>query len=200
MRRHVVRIAVCLVVGLVVNVLVAWGLALWTPMRTNSGHAKAISQWPAPAPSGWPAPVTQKRYGGAGWTWRIATVNAGGAMYAIARADYGWPWRTLSYAQGTTNGGAGGTTITTVRLADHWTGWELLDSSWQRRLSASERVVPLRPMWAGIFANSVAFGALAWLVIFGAGWIRRRTRAKRGHCVSCGYALAGLVRCPECGK
>lgn len=66
--------------------------------------------------------------------------------------------------------------------------------------------VPLRPVWPGLLLNWLAWTAFVWLL-----WRlvgdrvrmrrakRRRDRIERGVCVACGYDLAGLGTCPECG-
>jgi hypothetical protein len=63
--------------------------------------------------------------------------------------------------------------------------------------------IPFIPRWSGLAADTAVFGA-AWCVV-AVLWTlgKRRTRAVRGRCRSCGYALAGLAAgspCPECGK
>lgn len=68
-------------------------------------------------------------------------------------------------------------------------------------------VVPFRPVWPGFLLNWLAWTALVWLVyrlvsdrvgLHSAK--RRRKRIERDACISCGYALAGLHQCPECGS
>lgn len=59
-----------------------------------------------------------------------------------------------------------------------------------------------RPLWPGLAANSVVFGAGWWVVISTTGYFRRVARRRRGLCPACGYSLTGLAtgtRCPECG-
>lgn len=60
------------------------------------------------------------------------------------------------------------------------------------------RPIPIRPMWPGFLVNSLFWGLLTGAVFFVPGVIRRSVR--RGRCVGCGYELAGLGRCPECGE
>lgn len=57
----------------------------------------------------------------------------------------------------------------------------------------------LKLAWSGFLAS-----VLCWFVVIAAGTklpaaIRRSIRTRRGECRACGYPLAGLARCPECG-
>lgn len=71
-------------------------------------------------------------------------------------------------------------------------------------------VIPGRLVLGGFTINSLLFACFAWLFIPSVGRmrtstrllvraVRGRVRARRGACRACGYALAGLARCPECG-
>ena len=65
----------------------------------------------------------------------------------------------------------------------------------------SMRVLPLRPVWAGLATNT-AWYAFLWLMVLAApGGIIGVLRRRRGACVHCGYDLRGSSdgRCPECG-
>ncbi len=62
-----------------------------------------------------------------------------------------------------------------------------------------QRVLPLKLMWLGLACNSIAFGAVWFALLIGAGAIRRSIRRHRGQCEACGYFASGLARCPECG-
>jgi len=54
------------------------------------------------------------------------------------------------------------------------------------------------PAWA--MACLAALPPVAWGALTSATWRRRRTSAKRGLCLACGYDLrATPERCPECG-
>jgi hypothetical protein len=64
------------------------------------------------------------------------------------------------------------------------------------------RALPLRPIWTGLLINSVFYGVLIGALMLAAAALRRRRRARTGHCPACGYDLRATdhERCPECGR
>ena len=65
--------------------------------------------------------------------------------------------------------------------------------------------MPMRPIWRGLIADTVLFGAV-WLVVWSVLTVPRRFvrevgRIRRGACLECGYDLGyDFIRgCPECG-
>ncbi len=66
----------------------------------------------------------------------------------------------------------------------------------------TDGLLPLRPLWPGLFANTAIYGG-AWAVLIGGPILLRRwLRARRGGCPVCGYSREGLkdgAPCPECG-
>lgn len=62
--------------------------------------------------------------------------------------------------------------------------------------------LPYRPIWTGLAADTVFFGAVWWVGLTGVRWVRVRGRVRKGLCASCGYPRRGLETmspCPECG-
>lgn len=60
--------------------------------------------------------------------------------------------------------------------------------------------IPFRPLWLGLLGNVAAYGLAAVLLVQTfRGW-RRAYRRENGRCIGCGYELAGLAACPECGR
>jgi hypothetical protein len=54
-----------------------------------------------------------------------------------------------------------------------------------------DRVLPFRPIWPGFAINTVLYAAALWLLFAGPFALRRWRRIKRGLCPKCGYDLRG---------
>ncbi len=59
--------------------------------------------------------------------------------------------------------------------------------------------LPLRPMLFGFVFDTLFYATVFAVPWLGVSLIRRRRRARRGLCASCGYPLSPSSRCPECG-
>lgn len=66
-------------------------------------------------------------------------------------------------------------------------------------LPFAERVIPLQPLWTGLICNTLIHGGILFLGATTVSARRTARRRRRGQCVHCGYDLAGLATCPECG-
>lgn len=60
--------------------------------------------------------------------------------------------------------------------------------------------LPIRPLWPGFAVNSLALAAIFFMLLTGAHAIRRSRRRRQSRCEHCGYQLASLTTCPECGS
>ncbi|MHC5113608.1 MAG: hypothetical protein ACYTGP_04175 [Planctomycetota bacterium] len=188
------RLAIFLLIGFVLTILVAWTLS-----ATIISRVRPMREIPADDPLLAALPTDREyRYFGAqqryGFGCDSECVYANADMTHdtlvnlwVARA--GWPFRCL---RGTRVSGA--------------TDAHGLRNAWpipERRLRVYAQLVvgflPYEPLWPGLVANTAFYGAAAWAVVCGPGLLRRRSRRRRGACLACGYLLAGLDRCPECG-
>ncbi len=111
----------------------------------------------------------------------------------------GWPWRALwcgIHSENTPNFAShtyvaeGG-----LSLGAPGPGW----ADWP---ADYKTIIPLRPIWENLLADSAVFAAAWSVVVFGPRRVRVWWRRRNGRCGGCGYDLRGLARgavCPECG-
>lgn len=59
--------------------------------------------------------------------------------------------------------------------------------------------LPLRPVWPGFAVNAALYAGVCWVLLATPGFVVRWRRRRNGRCPACGYDLAGLDRCSECG-
>jgi hypothetical protein len=62
------------------------------------------------------------------------------------------------------------------------------------------RVLPLRPIWPGFAINTVFYTTLLWLLFAAPFALRRRLRIRRNLCPHCAYPVGTSGVCTECGK
>ncbi len=64
------------------------------------------------------------------------------------------------------------------------------------------QLLPYGVIWHGFAINTIFYAAILWLLTLGPFTARRIIRRKRGRCIKCGYDLRGTSGgevCPECG-
>ena len=208
MRRRLFKLVIFLLLGAVVNVAVAWGCALWAPMVSSGPNSRGEYSklapgmpWPRSVPADWPS--LHSGSWGVGWVMTTGTFSGNipedqaiaegrPSLYGLSVILLGVPFRTLEcqfqmqiyepYRR-----------IDTMIAAIY--SPEIISSS------GSMGCIPLRPIFPGFAINTVFYGAILWLLMFGVFTARRSIRRKRGHCIKCGYDVRGAEHevCPECG-
>ncbi|MCK4873747.1 MAG: hypothetical protein KAS72_13580 [Phycisphaerales bacterium] len=214
MIRHIITIAICLVMGLMTSVVVAWGLALWTKppefpridQWLQGEEAKVY--WGDRTPAFREEPIeyvyvagerlgrTKIRVSAAGAFLLSADQRVGRPMHSIHTTRVGLPMRCL---EGENH---------SVLQPPGSTSWYLHgavarpDWLWvPAGVRVPANIVPLSPIWVGLVADSVCYGLLFFLAFLGGKHGRRFARRKRGRCPLCAYDLRGELDagCPECG-
>ena len=172
---------VCLAVGVILTVVVAWAFWLWHPaprvysQRISYPDRIVLGDRNAPA-------LAKTSIGFRERAWVFDTQGCFLHLRLVEGAS-GWPRLGLAIYQGE------GEHPTLVGPP--------MPAGWSK--SARWRHFPVIPLWLG-FAIDVAFwGAVSWLLLFAPFAVRRGLRRRGDRCVRCGYELAGLDVCPECG-
>jgi len=231
MKRWFVITGGCLLLGVVITVLVAWGIELFD-RRTPRVLCAAVGAsyepfggWMAPVPDDWPGQPEQTALcvqGGlfdvinGAFRWRHGTrtrfrqgmgqgflLKAGGVSFKgddphiLDRVIVGWPVATM-----TRRGPEDARAPPASGVARVW--FRGIEVPVREYPAATEmRRLPVRPIWGPFVLSAIGWGLVVaapyWVWKGGRAW-RARARVKRGRCAWCGYELAGLEQCPECGK
>ena len=207
MKRWIAKLVLFLLLGAIVNVAVAWGLAGFYPAtfdRTKSSLSDEARRWASD--KGVPYPVISS-YNGLGIRWVVVhkqvgtTMLSGGAEepvydYAGMVVDAGWPFVAM-YEQSWIDDAASSSHRriyrTAIGLQSEATGLA--------PVIAPLRPIPLNPALPGFAFNTLLYAAIVWLITLAPFTARRMIRRKRGRCIKCGYDLRGAEHeaCPECG-
>ncbi len=212
MKRHLLIIAIFLLLGAVVNVAVAWGCAIlseWPPLSLTDTDNP---QWPRNVPAHWP-PVRNDLEGkslGLHSRRSVARRVDRDDKFALTEAfvidviRVGWPSVAFQWDSWLELEISGGSKATN-RFDGHppYTVWliglkppDLLirqpNSQWRR--------LPIRPAtWLGLSANTLFYAGLLWLLIPGPFALRHLLRLRRGLCPKCAYPMGESSVCTECG-
>jgi len=219
MKRCVLRIFVCLLLGAIVNVAVAWGLVLavdptkydrgvavngeshmqWEGRRwSQRGAVSVLSMWTRYEPSLSAREGAKMAEIVPSWApnasgppaW-LATSQPGEFATDIVDAR-GWPLLSLLSCAQVWNADVAEMHIL-AGIECHW-----LPSRSAKQMFG--HTLPTHPILPGFVTNTVFYAAILWLP-FGAFALRRRRRIERGLCPKCAYDLRGSTggACPECG-
>ncbi len=185
MKRPLLIIAICLLLGAVVNVAVAWGLAASVNPFLSEQEVSRTDEWSV---------VHLKRAGVAYSTrhpHRVAgrSVDAPGVQIV---ATAGWPLICSWYEYSFSIDGFGPIEG----------GLELGLEPWSAPSPGGgglwPKALPLRPIWPGFVINTIFYAAILWLLIPGPFVLRRFVRVRRGLCPRCAYPIGESSVCTEC--
>jgi len=219
-RRRLLILAVFLLAGAVVNVAVAWGIAILVDFRAADqvvGGAKgrdadwviwhhdavgciriralAVSDNNIEAYDQYPMqPWVLPSWGplAAQVRQQVRQQMRNEAFVRVADA-YGWPTYSM-WSAFAWNTAQWPNVLTDPRLsAIH------IRSPMGADYALAQRVLPLRPIWPGFAVNTVIYAALLWLLIPGPFVLRRVIRVRRGLCPACAYPRGESDVCSECG-
>ncbi len=207
MKRWIFKLVLFLLLGAVVNVAVAWGLAGFYPAtfdRTKSSLSDEARGWASD--KGIPDPVISS-YNGLGIRWVVVHKQVGTTMlsggveepvydYAGMEVDAGWPFVAM-HEQSWIDDGVSPSHRRIYRTA---IGLQT-ETTGLGPVIAPLRPLPFYPALPGFLIDTLIYAAIWFGLFVGFGAARRTIRHKRGLCIRCGYDLghADHRACPECG-
>ena len=207
-RRAVVVIAAVSAVSpsIIAAIVSLFGQVGYAEFRTTLQHMPNWQtrplEWPCPNPADWPAAPNLEWWAeGSGLSWTCAKYFDWEQVHdCLLRVDVvrsGWPFRSMMAWHRTDD--REGRVIVTPTNGVELSAISQLPPMHRDTSVVEPRVLPLRVIPAGYAIDAgIAFVAL-YVPTAALGALRARRRRWRGACAACGYDLAGVARCPECG-
>lgn len=222
LRRWLVRVTFVVGLAMILNVLVAWGCAAWSPIkvvtdptgawkalvtRPNWAHGRAWSQGAGHAERGFGILAWIGDWGDDEWL-PPGTPGKGDRPTAetdsrdegyVATVASGFPMYAMRCEEWSI--AVGSRSAEPVKVSFLQSG---IDIGPRQRSNLNRRCLPLMPIWRGFFINTVVYAVVILLVplMRAPRAVRRAIRTHRGLCPNCNYDLHGLTDgapCPECG-
>jgi hypothetical protein len=219
MKRLAIKLVLFLLLGAIVNVAVAWGVALWSPTARLPGYLysrEMPSLFSRAAPSDWPrhtaaAPYVGMRFYGCTTGIGLRSVSLRVSDFSEERNPYrvmtlchaGWPqisMQSIGVAEGLNRPSA-------VSSQLEWRHAVNAPAFMRPRGSlfyGEPWPLPLRPIWPGFAINTIFYAAALWVIFAIPGSVKRLRRRINGWCIHCGYDLRAKPpdsdKCPECGR
>ncbi|MCI0674411.1 MAG: hypothetical protein L0Y42_01395 [Phycisphaerales bacterium] len=220
MKRLIEKVTLFLFLGAIINIAVAWALAMlvdvtFTPMRQVNDGTQFATSWRRMGAERWTLQYVPNTghtfdeppidYYKPAWctadslaqpSWDVSRHPALDQCDMVAFDARGWPCLALQ-------GQVGSTIVRTVNAGttDDAAAIRLnrpapLLFFWVRDI----RFLPTRPVWPGFAINTLFYAAILSLLFAAPGFVRRRRRIKRGLCPACAYPIGASETCTECGK
>ena len=226
-RRHVVRLLLILLGGLIANLIVTsvawWRLPHATLADGTSVDPAVVAPLLADIEPPPDEPIAER------WrSWGLTVIEVGGRFdldaldpnrpaYAAkgsitvhdagVRVSFGWPVRCVYFERPVTAKPYRSALVLERVTRDAAIGRRRLTTEpgakipiWRGHFSRPWGVViPLGLHWPGMIANVLVYAVGLWLIGRCLGATRRAIRRRRGRCPACGYPLGVSPVCTECG-
>lgn len=215
------RATALLAAGMVINLMVAMGAALFSECAPSQRTQGAVPNWCVEST----LLVTHPRFRYETtsetavldirhqWGSIRSTRGRGpGVRYDATAVRCGFPYRSLAWYGVERNVydhelGIGSALVFTGIAVPHLPGFNFVNAPNPLRYNwaggtAIPRRVPTSVLAWGTVANTAIYAMLVGCAYGLVRHIRRSRRIAKGRCVSCGYSLEGLLAgvCPECGR
>lgn len=207
-RRDFSFMIMCLVLGAMMNVAVAWACARWSRADWSEERIAALDDslalWTRFAPPTWPrSPTDSGEARGFGLVvdsmihqqFIEPSESENGGLdireWFVIPFRCGWPMLALSAAACTSDLDPGHNSLST--------GFQLQPGRPGLGTQYGGVNLPYGPVWPGILVNTFFYAGAIWLLLHGLLAMRQRRRELRKCCGACGYPHGVSPVCTECG-
>jgi hypothetical protein len=208
-RKVIIRAGIFLLLGAIVNIAVAWGIALWSACEMSDRQATIEETQSLDSPDaekGEHSFVQATEFRCSGGIW-IALLKVG-RFHEVPEATSlhaasGLPLHSMSLhrtVQFTDEAAAAQEFRWLLCLVAHLAGDTVRDPYYGSIVPDFRRPLPVHPLWPGFAINTLFYAAILWLLLALPGALRRMRRIKRGLCPACAYPIGTSELCTECGK
>jgi hypothetical protein len=222
MRRLILLLLLCLVLGASSNVLVAWIAAARSEQlmyERDDERPATAEDLPGYLATFWPPPVRYREAVGLGfgvsmdemvcteispasYDDQLFAWNEGPMRAILIRVRFGWPMRSMSFdsygLQGELSKESKGEFFDRCERAAGMRAWRQFPK-WTPISPRSRRGVPRAILPLGFVANTAGFSTV-FAFLLGIRSIRNWIRRNRGLCPHCAYPVSTSCVCTECGK
>lgn len=216
MRRRLLRLGVLLLVGVALNLAIAWSAVYWSDPAVFDARFLAqlrTSQWERGDGTDTSGQWIRIAFRSRGRDIILTDISpsgetGGGRSLPAARLTThltGWPMRSMAGDEVAVFHGRAGTQVTmkhvhALLLKGVITPQLTASPGSRMAFFATARILPLHPIWRGFILNSSLYGAAIWLLLATAALTRRLVRRWRRQCTNCGYPVGASPICTECGS
>ena len=215
LRRQLLLVIVSLLLGVIVNITVAWGF--WNggkrPRSPLTGfmdwdsveiEADVHTIWSRHCTADWPkTPEHALQFNSTGLSLlHLITVTGGFDVEGLTQSEFtalaevrnvfeikhvkcGWPVHSMSIDRWSFRKG--------LRNLDAYSDGWVLDTNPPYEL-------PRRPLWPGFTINTAFYAVILWLLFAAPFAIRRWRRMRKSLCPKCAYPTGTSAICTECGR
>jgi hypothetical protein len=201
--RRAAKVGLHLLAGAVCSVGVAWGLEV---VRAFAGSSMRPPPWtffdsPTASLGGAYSRTVGVEY------WAVWPMPSGAGSERDAAGPqttppfWALPLESTSLGQRTTVGCGLPFICVHFEVVEPGSGPAGFGGAWTVPLAGRDVWLAFRPVWSGLFVNTLCYTALISVPWAFGSLVRRRMRRRRGHCPFCGYDLRGDYSrvCSECG-
>lgn len=215
--RHIPRIALCLLAGVVVSYGVAWWFAYRLSQQWWLDDIEYVSvdpnhiSWPF-AVSLWPNWISPDHVAAVPSSMTVEYHSVGGRTTtyaacvdrletAVHETSLGWPARSTARYTFTQQPPFSSPSWIPEDKGLLYAGWYMWDTPSMLNPTVTKPVrLPVKPLWGGLAINSMFYGTFAYAGLAGLGWVVRANRRRRGLCEVCKYPRGVSATCTECGR